>query len=57
MLSISRHALLSKLKQYIKNLKRIEIKVMPLDVNIQIRSCNSEVITVAKSNHIKREEC
>jgi hypothetical protein len=57
MLLISIHALLRELKQCIKNLKRIEIKVISLNVNIQIRSCNGTVITAANSNRIKRKEC
>jgi hypothetical protein len=57
MLSISIHALLRGLKQRIKNLKRIEIKVISLDVNIRIRSCNGTMITAVNANRIKRKEC
>lgn len=57
MLLISIHALLRELKQRIKNLKCIEIKVISLDVNIQISFCNGTVNTAANSNRIKRKEC
>ena len=57
MLSISIHALLRGLKQRIKNLKYIEIKVISLDVNIRIISCNGTMNTAANANRIKRKEC